>query len=172
MPRRFVVRHLSAAYGQDLLRTTHLTARHQALRLSAKTEYACLAVLELAARFQSDEPVRVREIADAHQIPPQFLVQILLQLKNAGLVASTRGAAGGYRLLSPPQDVSLWDVVAAVEGPRGGSPLVTSPGSPFAAALATAWRDVGCLQQDALSTVTFADLLDQARQGVEGMYYI
>lgn len=140
------------------------------MKLSAKTEYACLAMLELAARFQSDEPVRVREIADAHQIPSQFLVQILLQLKNAGLVASTRGAAGGYRLLAPPRDISLWDVVAAMEGTRGET--ATAASSSYAAALAEAWRDVGCLQQDALSTVTFADLLDRATLGVEGMYYI
>ena len=127
-------------------------------------------MLELAARFQSDEPVRVREIADAHQIPPQFLVQILLQLKNAGLVASTRGAAGGYRLLAPPQDISMWDVVAAMEGPRGES--AAAPGSPFAAALSELWSDIGCLQQDALRRSNFADLLERAKQGLEGMYYI
>jgi Rrf2 family protein len=140
------------------------------MKLSAKTEYACLAMLELAARFQSDEPVRVRDIADAHRIPSQFLVQILLQLKNAGLVASTRGAAGGYRLLSPPEDISLWDVVAVMEGPRETpSP---SADSPFAAALAEAWSDIARVQQDALGTISFAELLERVKEGAEGMYYI
>ena len=62
--------------------------------VSAKTEYACIAVLELAARHGQPEPVRIRQIAEAHGIPSRFLVQILLQLKSAGLVQSTRGAAG------------------------------------------------------------------------------
>ena len=62
--------------------------------VSAKTEYACIAVLELAARHAVGEPVRIRDIAEAHGVPSRFLVQILLQLKSAGLVQSIRGAAG------------------------------------------------------------------------------
>ena len=64
------------------------------MHVSAKTEYACLAVLELALSYDSGEPMQVRRLATAHGIPSHFLVQILLQLKNAGLVSSTRGAAG------------------------------------------------------------------------------
>ena len=64
------------------------------MKFSAKTEYACLAVLELARAYDSGEPVRIRTIADEHGIPSRFLVQILLQLKGAGLAASTRGARG------------------------------------------------------------------------------
>ena len=71
-----------------------------AMRVSAKTEYACIAMLELAAQYGSAEPVRIRRIAERHDVPPRFLVQILLQLKGAGLVASVRGAAGGYHLPS------------------------------------------------------------------------
>ena len=66
------------------------------MKVSAKTDYACLAMLELAAHYGSKEPLRIRTIADEHGIPSRFLVQILLQLKGAGFVASTRGAAGGY----------------------------------------------------------------------------
>jgi len=65
------------------------------MRISAKAEYACLAMLELAANYAEPQPLRVKAIADAHQIPQRFLLQILLQLKAAGLVASIRGAAGG-----------------------------------------------------------------------------
>jgi len=65
------------------------------MNISATTEYACVAVLELAANYGSGEPVRNRKIAERHDVPSRFLVQILLQLKAAGLVASTRGAAGG-----------------------------------------------------------------------------
>lgn len=86
---------------------------------SAKTEYACLAVLELAAQFGSGETLRVRMIADRQGIPSPFLVQILLQLKSAGVVESTRGAAGGYRLARDPATLSLGEVVAIIEGVAG-----------------------------------------------------
>ncbi|HEY3394892.1 MAG TPA: Rrf2 family transcriptional regulator, partial [Lacipirellulaceae bacterium] len=76
------------------------------MKLSARTEYACLAMLQLAQEYDSGEPVQIRRIADEHAIPGRFLVQILLQLKGAGLVASTRGAAGGYRLARPPHEIT------------------------------------------------------------------
>jgi len=77
------------------------------MKISAKTEYACIAMIELAAQYGRGEPLRIRKIAERHHIPPRFLVQILLQLKGAGLGASTRGAAGGYHLLKSPEQVSL-----------------------------------------------------------------
>ena len=80
------------------------------MKFSAKTEYACLAVLELARAFDSDEPVRIRSIAEEHGIPSRFLVQILLQLKGAGLVNSTRGAAGGYQLAKPPGEWNTYEI--------------------------------------------------------------
>ena len=88
------------------------------MKVSAKTEYACMAMLELAARYGSSEPVRIRTIADEHGIPSRFLVQILLQLKGAGFVASTRGASGGYQLVKKPEDISLGEVMAVIEGPE------------------------------------------------------
>ena len=68
------------------------------MKISAKAEYACLAVLALARHKPGEPPMRIREIAEAHGIPERYLVQILLQLKGAGLVTSVRGASGGYRL--------------------------------------------------------------------------
>ena len=64
------------------------------MNVSAKTEYACTAVLELASAFGSGELLQVRKIAESHAIPSKFLVQILLQLKAAGVVNSARGACG------------------------------------------------------------------------------
>src|SRR5262245_54133566 len=87
------------------------------MKLSAKAEYACLAVLELALRHDRPEPARLAEIAGANAIPERFLVQILLQLKGAGFVSSVRGASGGYRLALEPREISLWDIVQCVEGP-------------------------------------------------------
>src|SRR5262252_8056887 len=84
---------------------------NRAMKVSAKAEYACVAMVELAANRLDSQPVRVKAIADAHGIPLRFLVQILLQLKGAGLVASIRGAAGGYQLARRPTEISLADII-------------------------------------------------------------
>ncbi len=87
------------------------------MKVSAKAEYACLAILALARQRAGDPPVRIREISETHSIPERYLVQILLQLKAAGLVRSTRGASGGYQLARSAKDISLLEVILAIEGP-------------------------------------------------------
>src|SRR5947209_15798587 len=109
------------------------------MKISAKAEYACLAVLALARPRSDDSPVRIREIAESNGIPERYLVQILLQLKGAGLVHSTRGAAGGYRLARPASAISLGEVLAAIDGP--GEPA-KEPQQPAARALATVWKHI------------------------------
>src|SRR5687767_5483098 len=85
------------------------------MRISAKAEYACAAMLELAACHGQPQPVRIQAIADAQGISQRFLVQILLQLKTAGLVSSVRGAAGGYRLARSPESISLASIINAID---------------------------------------------------------
>lgn len=85
------------------------------MKITARAEYASLAVLELALRYNGTQ-VQAREIAEKQQIPLKFLEQIMIQLRNAGLVRSVRGALGGYLLARPPDEISLRDVVEAVEG--------------------------------------------------------
>jgi Rrf2 family protein len=144
------------------------------MRISAKTEYACIAMLELAAQYASDEPVRIREIAERHSVPPRFLVQILLQLKGVGLVASVRGAAGGYRLLSPPNQISLGRVMEVIDGLRDDEApkSAASPDSPAVKVLVQAWKEVSAMQFKMLDGITLADLLDRAKQQGEQMYHI
>lgn len=143
------------------------------MKFSAKTEYAAIAMLELAAAYASGEPVRIRQIAAEHQIPARFLVQILLQLKGAGLVASTRGAAGGYQLARPPEEITLAEVLAVIEGPPGAA-LVSSAGSDSVAAkvLMRVWREVLAAEEQVLADLTLAKLVRRARQETESMYYI
>ena len=120
---------------------------------SARAEYACLAMLELAARHGDPKPVRLTDIANKHGISsPRFLVQILIQLNKAGLVTSTRGAAGGYHLAKRPADVTLADVVAAVEGSESAGTRTKSraPASPLAAALDDVWGSVRRAHDDFL----------------------
>ncbi|NIP84318.1 MAG: Rrf2 family transcriptional regulator [Planctomycetales bacterium] len=141
------------------------------MKISAKTQYAALALLELAARYETGDPARVREIAAAHAIPARFLVQILLQLKAAGLVASVRGAAGGYQLIRPPEEVTLAAVKSAMEGgsePPGGE---AGQASPQARALSDVWQEAAEAQRELLAGVTLADLLERA-EASQPMYYI
>ena len=144
------------------------------MRISAKTEYACIAMLELASQYGTDQPVRIREIAERHVVPPRFLVQILLQLKGAGLVSSVRGASGGYRLARPPEQISLGRVMEVIDGlldddvPNSSA----SPDSPAVKVLMQAWKDVSATQRKMLEAITLADLLDRAKQQGEPMYHI
>ena len=144
------------------------------MRISAKTEYACIAMLELASQFRTGEPVRIRWIAERHDVPPRFLVQILLQLKGAGLVGSVRGAAGGYQLLKPPQEVSLGQVMEVIDGSleETGQTSSASPDSPAVKVLVQAWKEVAAVQRKMLDEMTLADLLERAKDQDEQMYHI
>lgn len=132
------------------------------LKISAKTEYACIAVMELAAQQDSAEPVRIRNIAERHSVPPRFLVQILLQLKAAGIVESTRGASGGYRLKKKPEDITLAQVMNIVDAPvDGGNRTLMQTGGESVAAviLNKVWNEAERRRQEYLGSVTFADLI-------------
>jgi Rrf2 family protein len=89
------------------------------VRVSAKTDYALRAAVELAAA-PDDKPVKGERIARAQEIPLRFLENILMQLRHAGLVDSRRGADGGYRLARPATEVTLADVIRAIDGPLAG----------------------------------------------------
>lgn len=142
------------------------------MRVSAKAEYACLAVLELAAHYGSGEPVRIKTIADEHGIPARFLVQILLQLKGAGLVASTRGAAGGYQLIKSPNKISLGEVMAIIEGQEEALKTAVSDRSPTGKVLQNAWQEIANKQQAMLRALTFDKLVERVFQQQGSMYYI
>ena len=86
------------------------------VRVSAKAEYAVRAAMELAAATH-ERPVKKSAIVAAQKIPPKFLENILSELRNAGLVESQRGSDGGYWLAKPAAEISVADVMRAVEGP-------------------------------------------------------
>ncbi|MCG8586861.1 MAG: Rrf2 family transcriptional regulator [Pirellulales bacterium] len=142
------------------------------MKISAKVEYASIAMLELASRYGSDQPVRIRDIADRHGIPSRFLVQILLQLKGAGYVASTRGAAGGYRLVKKPAKVTLGEVMSVIDGSDTEVASNTDADSDIVDVLLETWNDVARLQREKLDAITLADLVEKTNQQAEDMYYI
>jgi Rrf2 family protein len=90
------------------------------MRVSAKTDYALRAAVELAAAEEEGAPVKGERLATSQSIPLRFLENILLQLRHAGIVESRRGAEGGYRLARPAAEITLADVIRAIDGPLAG----------------------------------------------------
>jgi Rrf2 family protein len=129
------------------------------VRVSAKADYAIRAAVELAAAGEG--PVKGERIAQAQEIPSNFLENILADLRNAGIVASRRGADGGYWLARPADEVSLADVIRAVDGPLANvrgvrSEQVSYRGS--AVPLRDVWVAVRASLRGVLENVTLADL--------------
>ena len=129
------------------------------MKTSAKAEYACLAMLTLARHRPDEPPMRIREIAERQSIPERYLVQILLQLKGAGLVTSLRGASGGYRLARAPARISIRDVLHAIDGPEDARRAFSGP---EARALASVWDEVRRAEQDVLGRTSLADVDQRA----------
>jgi Rrf2 family cysteine metabolism transcriptional repressor len=132
------------------------------MKISAKAEYACLALLALARQGPDTPPLRIREISESHGIPERYLVQILLQLKGAGLVASTRGASGGYRLARPAANIAISEVLTAIDGPDS-TPRETAHGNRAASqTLATVWERVRQAERSVLESTTIGELVTQS----------
>jgi Rrf2 family protein len=144
------------------------------MRISAKAEYACVAMLELAACYNEPQPVRIKSIALAHRIPQRFLVQILLQLKTAGLVVSVRGASGGYQLARPPESITLAEVVAAIDERTLtlSETLSKVNRTPLVEALLAVWRAVHAEEQKLLERLTLAELFRRSQQSHSLSYQI
>jgi Rrf2 family protein len=135
------------------------------MRLSAKAEYACVAMAELAVRHGQRLPTSLKVIADAYQISQPFLMQIFLQLKGARLVSSVRGATGGYQLARPPEEIELLEVVNVIDGPSGeSSALDALPASPLVRGLRQVWKEVQRAERAVLAEITLADLARRMRE--------
>jgi Rrf2 family protein len=129
------------------------------MRVSAKVDYALRAAAELAAA--GDGPVKGERISQAQGIPLKFLENILLELRHHGLVQSQRGSEGGYWLARPAEEITLAEVIRAVEGPlanvRGARPE-TLEYEGNAEPLRDVWVAVRANLRAVLESVTLADI--------------
>jgi len=125
------------------------------IRLSAKTDYALRAALELA-RMEGSGMLKGEQIADAQGIPLKFLLSILTELRNARIVLSHRGANGGFRLARAPADITVADVVRAVDGLGVQEPFAESVGA--WGPVQDLWVDVERSVEGVLTDVTLSDL--------------
>jgi Rrf2 family protein len=131
-------------------------------------------MLELAANYREGQLVQVKAIADAHGISQRFLVQILLQLKVHHLAQSTRGAAGGYQLARRPDNISLADVIHAIEQPTpAASPVLSAlKPSPAVHAVGSLLQELDTRERQMLAEITLADLLRRTEQAGTPSYQI
>ena len=133
------------------------------MRVSAKIDYALRAMAELAAA-PAGRLTTAEQLASAQHIPPKFLESILSQLRSGGLVASQRGAVGGYQLARPAEEISIADVIRELEGPiatvRGVRPdELEYVGA--AAGLRDVWLELRTEIRGVLEQTTLADLTRQ-----------
>jgi len=132
------------------------------VRISAKADYAVRAVVELAASADRG-PIHGDQIARAQSIPLKFLLNILTELRHARIVQSQRGSVGGYQLARPAEQITLAEVIRAVEGPLANvhesrPEELEYPGP--AAALRDVWIAVRASLRSVLEEVTVADLAE------------
>lgn len=132
------------------------------MKISAKAEYACLAMFELSKRHGGPRPTQIHIVAEEQAIPSQYLVQILIQLQRAGLVRSERGAKGGYRLAREPQDISVGEVLRVIDGPLMvmRSPQPGADGDdPRGKQFRAIWTEVQEAMSEVVDRLSFADLV-------------
>ena len=129
------------------------------MRISQKTNYALLTMLDLA-RHQQEEAVSASDIARRQGIPQKFLEQILVLLKTAGLVASRRGQKGGYHLVARPQDITLNAVIQLTEGNFQTVSAAGSKPSPFD----EVWAEIDNAIAERLNTLTIQDMCTRAEE--------
>lgn len=151
------------------------------MKFSNKTIYGMRALFDLAY-FSQNEPIQIREIAEREEIPMRFLEQILQELKRAGLVQSKRGPKGGYLLDRPPEQISLLNILDALDDlPEYQAPSI-EPQNTLSAPQLSVTDDV-CLSLFAkirvlFETTTLADMVRKgehaglARAGYEGFTYV
>ena len=142
------------------------------MRISCKVEYGIRALVDLALHSQG-EPSLSRETAQRQGIPETYLNQLLLQLRRAGLVASVRGPRGGHMLARPAADITVLDIMEALEGPL----VVVPEGMPVAmpaetdALLAGVWDDLRQTMRQHLTRTTLQELVDRQRSSSGELMY-
>ncbi|MCX4998459.1 Rrf2 family transcriptional regulator [Streptomyces longwoodensis] len=135
------------------------------MRISARADYAVRAVLELAVRQGGGDPVKAESIAAAQDIPHKFLEGILGDLRRAGVVDSRRGGGGGYRLARAAEEITVADVIRAVDGPIVSVRGVRPTGLSYAGSaepLLPLWIALRANVRRILEGVTVADIAADA----------
>lgn len=138
------------------------------MRISARCDYACKALLELSLHWPNKTPIQIHAISEKQKIPIRYLVQILIQLKRMNLVTSIRGKEGGYNLARSPGRIPLGAVIRQIGGPLlPVAPSVATGDSVFT----SIWNEAERAIAKVLDKVTFEDIVNRAKGIKEGIFY-
>jgi len=147
------------------------------MKISARDEYACAAVLELALNYDNETPVRVQDIAQRQGIPMKFLFQIMQTLKRVDIVRSRRGTEGGYTLSRPPGQLTVGDVIRTMSGPfvqlscLESSNFADNCGRQHACQFKPIWAEVDRAIGSVLNNITFEELVRRERANQRPLMY-
>jgi Rrf2 family protein len=145
------------------------------VEISNKSEYAFLALLELATRYSSGESLQIRQMAVLQDIPSRYLEQLLATLRRRGLIKSIRGAKGGYVLARDPKKITLLEAWSCIEGVEAVVPTVEqNPGTLENQIIHEIWQEARQAANSVLDKYTLQDLCDRRgnKRHKELMYYI
>jgi Rrf2 family protein len=146
------------------------------VELSCKSEYALLALLELASHYANQEPLQIRQISAQQNIPDRYLEQLLAILRRSNIVRSQRGAKGGYLLAREPWKITLFDVMQCLEGlEQTASASEPAPNQTLEnMVIREVWQKAHQAANKVLQRYTLQDLSDRrnARRSLDIMYYI
>ena len=147
------------------------------MKISARDEYACSAVLELALNYDAESPIRVQDIAERQGIPMKFLFQIMQILKRVDIVRSRRGTEGGYTLSRAPGQITVGDVLRAVSGPfvqlscLDSGNFADDCGKQTTCQFKPIWADVDRAIGNVLNNITFEELVRRSRASQRQLMY-
>lgn len=133
------------------------------MRLPTKARYGMRAMLDLAVNYGGNEPVLMRDIASRQDLPEKYLEQVLIPLRNTGLVRSVRGARGGYMLARDPSEITLLEIVEACIGDVTMVDCTEDPGYCSRVdncATSVVWKELTEAIRGSLESKTLADLVD------------
>jgi Rrf2 family protein len=145
------------------------------VEISCKSEYAILALIELATYYQSGEPLQIRQIAAQQKIPDRYLEQLLATLRRGGLVKSQRGSRGGYLLMREPWKITIFEILECLEGlDIKVSEEETKPKTLDSGVVEEIWQEARQAANSVLQKYTLADVCEKrdSRKQLDIMYYI
>lgn len=137
------------------------------MKITVKLDYTCRVLCELARHYDSGEPVRIDHLSKVEDVPANFLAQLLGELKNARLVVSRRGIQGGFMLARPPAQISLYDIIQAMEGDL--LELSGNHGGQSGRRLKQVWNEIRGVAAEKARSFTLETMASKAEAD---MYYI
>jgi Rrf2 family protein len=145
------------------------------VEISCKSEYAILALIEMATHYQSGEPMQIRQIAAQQNIPDRYLEQLLATLRRGGIIKSQRGSKGGYFLAREPKKITLFEILECLEGlDVKTSQADMNRRTVDSAVIAEIWQEARQAANSVFQKYSLQDLCEKrdSRRQLDIMYYI